>query len=542
MDVRILGALDVRVDGMAVDLGVRKTRACLGLLALHANQSITTARLAEGIWPQGPPPRWESALQSHISRLRAALEPDRPPRAPSSRIETRGDAYVLRLADDELDARRFELAAAQGRAALARAAPDRAAELLAVALAEWRGPLLADVADAAASSPDIGRLDELRLVVIEERAEAQLQLGMHAIVVADLEGFVREYPLRERGWELLLLALYRSGRQADALRRFQDVRKTLVNELGIEPGPGLRTLEGAILRQEPLLSESPRGFGVSAPGATASVALPMWLQPVDDAFVGRKDELSQIAHAAGRIASSARRLVLIEGEPGIGKTRLAREACRDLVTGDVIVLGGRCIEEPLHVLQPFAEAVGRLAISHGDRLAQRAPAEAGALASLVPELAENAAPLPAVDADAHRYLVFRAVSRLLDRDVVGADVVLVLDDLQWAPAPTLQLLAHLLRDDERGGLLVLATVRDTEPNDEFEVFVADLQRERRVERLRLEGLDPDDVVRLVAARGAHAQPESMFAKTEGNPFYVEELVRHFDESDQSVATESVPES
>jgi DNA-binding SARP family transcriptional activator len=541
LDVRILGALDARIDGQPVDLGVRKARHCFALLAVYANQPVSTARLAEGIWPEGPPPRWESALQSHVSRLRNALEPGRAPRAPSTRLETRGDAYVLHLGDDELDARRFERAAADGRAALARGEHQRASHLLGTALDEWRGPMLADIRETLELAPEVGRLEELRLVTTEEHAEAQLALGMHAAVVAELEGFVRAHPLRERAWELLLLALYRSGRQADALRRYQEVRATLVTELGIEPGPALRDLEGSILRQEVDMDDAPPKRPANA-GNLVPIPLPPWLQPTGDAFVGRRAELTRLVRAPDDGRDHLRHLVVVEGEPGIGKTRLVREACGELERAGLLVLGGRCSEDPLHVLQPFAEAVGRLAAVRGDGMARAAPSDVGALASLVPELSAHNAPLPAVDADAHRYMLFRAMSALLDPDVAGARVVLVLDDLQWAPAATLQLLAHLLRDDEHGNLLVIATVRDTEPHDELQALTADLQRERRVDRIRLEGLAADDVSRLVEARGIEAHADAIFARTEGNPFYVEELVRHLDESGGALETEAVPES
>ena len=384
-------------------------------------------------------------------------EPARAARAPSTVIETQGDAYVLRLADDDLDARRFERAAADGRGGVGRAAnTNAAATLLQTALAEWRGPVLADISDAHALSTEVHRLDEVRLVASEERAEAELALGRHASAVADLEVLVHEYPLRERCWELLLLALYRSGRQAEALRRFQEVRAVLVGELGIEPGPALRDLEGAILRHESGLSRPASTRPAGDGGAAGSVAVPAWLRPGADAFVGRRSELEALERAFQRSGEGGRGLVLVEGEPGIGKTRLVREACTAFAAGGALVLGGRCIEEPLHVLQPFAEAIGRLAAVDGDRLARQAPADVAALATLVPEFAVHAAPAMAVDADAHRYLLFRGVSNLLDAGLIGRAIVLVLDDLQWAPPSTLQLLAHVVHDAERGGLLVVS--------------------------------------------------------------------------------------
>jgi DNA-binding SARP family transcriptional activator len=541
VDVRILGALEAAIDGVPLDLGVRKARACFGVLALAVNTPVRTERIAEIVWPEGPPPRWDAALQSHVSRLRNALEPDRGPRGQSTRIETRGDAYVLHLADDEIDARRFERSAAEGRAALAGRDPESASTALGRALDEWRGPVLAGLGEGIEALPEVRRLDELRLVTITEHAEAEIALGRDAQVVAELETFVREHPLRERGWELLLLALYRSGRQAEALRRYQEVRAILIEELGIEPGPALRELEGEILRQEPALDRvaAPRDDLDRRPGHI--VTPPVWLRPPNDIFVGRTSELASLGHALQDEAGT-RRLVLVEGEPGIGKTRLVREACRDVTTQDRVLLGGRCVEEPLHVLQPFAEAITRLAIADGARLALRVPAEVGALAGLIPEFAQYTSPLPTVDADAHRYLFFRAVSNLLDADVVDGQVVLVLDDLQWAPFATLQLLAHVMRDDEHNGLLVIATVRDTEPTAALSAFVTDMERERRVQRIRLEGLDRDDVARLVTARTREARPDDMFVKTEGNPFYVEELVRHLDETGGALDREAVPDS
>ena len=539
MDVRILGALEVSDAGRAVDLGLRQARTLFAVLALHPGSPVRTSRIAEALWPEGPPARWEAAVQSHVSRLRRALEPDRPARAASTRISTRGDSYTLHLSDDEIDARRFELLAEEGRAALARAEHDRAEELLGLALREWRGPVVADDDDLAPLASEVGRLDELRALAGEDRAEAALALGNHGSAVADLESLVAEHPLRERGWELLLLALYRSGRQGEALRRYQELRRILVDQLGIEPGPSLRTLEGAILRQEADLV--PRR-AVPTAVAPAVRAMPAWLRAPDDAFVGRGSELDALRSSFRRGAHGDRRLVLVTGEPGIGKTRLVREACQELHAEGALVLGGRCIEEPLHVLQPFAEAIDHLAGAQGERLARDAPDDAAALAGLVPSLSQQAGRLPAVDAETRRYILFRAVGNLLDANALQAPLVLVLDDLQWAVHESVHLLAHLLRDDDRGPLLVIATARDTEPNPLLDALVADLRRERRLDRLRLCGLGPAEVQELASARGSTQASPALFSMTEGNPFYVEELVRHVSESGGALDAGTLPES
>ncbi|MBV6509723.1 MAG: hypothetical protein JJLCMIEE_02821 [Acidimicrobiales bacterium] len=541
MDVRILGSLEVSDARGAVELGLRQARTLFAVLALQPDSPVSSARLAEVLWPTGPPAKWEAAVQSHVSRLRRALEPERPPRAPSARLSTRGDAYVLHLGEDELDAHRFERLASRGRTALADDDPEHADELLGHALDEWRGPVLADFKDPILFGTEVSRLEELRVLASEERAEAALALGDHGRAVADLETLVAAHPLRERCWELLLLALYRSGRQSEALRRFQEVRTLLVSELGIEPGPALCMLESAILRQEADLA--PRQMhSTPTPVAAADVAPPAWLRTPGDTFVGRNTELDAVHASFGRTVSGERRLALIVGEPGIGKSRLVRETTEQLHPTGALVLGGRCVQEPLHVLQPFGEALDRLIIAQRDRLERDAPGDLAVLAALVPELSQSPALLPAVDAQAHRYALFRAISSLLDTTRLRHPVVLVLDDLQWATPPSLQLLAHLLRDDERGPLLVLGTTRDTEPNEELLALVADLQRDRRLDRVKLEGLSPPEVRTLVAERGVDPTVSDFYELTEGNPFYIEELARHVTESGGELEAGAVPDS
>lgn len=539
MDVRILGALEVSTDIGAADLGLRQARTLFAALALQPNTPVRSARLAEVLWPGGPPGRWDAAVQSHVSRLRRALEPDREPRAPSARIRTRGDAYSLQLADDELDALRFERLAVEGRAALVREDFVLADDLLGRALSEWRGPVFADLRDPDMLGPAVARLEEMRLLVAEERAEAVIALGDEGRAVVELEAMVVSNPLRERCWELLLLALYRSGRQSEALGRYQEVRSLLVEELGVEPGPALSALEGAILRQAAELVPTPEVAVVPAP---AELAPPAWLAAPQNVFVGRADELKAVRQAFDRTASGERRLTLLEGEPGIGKTRLLREACREIAATGALVLGGRCTEEPLDVLEPFAEAVARLTTTQADRLEREAPSDLLALAALVPELAHRTRALPAVDAEAHRYLLFRAVSNLLDSRLHQRPVVLVLDDLHWATGTTLRLLSHVLRDDEHGPLLVLAAARHTEANDVLDGLLADVSGERRLDRIKLDGLGPDELRTLASARGADVAGVDLFAMTEGNPFYVEELVRHVAESGGTLGPATLPES
>ncbi len=543
LDVHILGALEVRRGGERIDLGLRKARVLFGVLALNANRPVRMEVLAEAMWDGARPQQWESVVHSHVSRLRRALEPDRTPRAASDRLETYGDSYVLHLEQDELDAMRFERCVTEGRGSLARGDAKLAYAVFDRAVREWRGDVLADLTDRGSLAADVNRLDELRLVAREGLAEAAIALGEHPTVVPDLEALVHRHPLRERSWELLLLALYRSGRQAEALRRYHEVRSLLVSELGIEPGQALRELEQAILRQDALDADGSKPeANAQVEVEAALVAMPAWLQPPHDMFVGRTRERDVIVRAESIARTGERRLVLVTGEPGVGKTRLVREVCRDLRSRGAIVLGGRCVEEPLHVLQPFAEALGRLGSGLSEWLAGKLPAEVATVAQLVPDFAAHAPPLPPLDADVQRYLLFRAISALLDGKMLGLPLVLVLDDLHWALPPALSLLAHVLRDDDRGSLLVIATARDAESNAELDAMLSGMRRERRLERVPLGGLESVEVDRLVAARGSVGSPSDLFAMTSGNPFYVEELVRHVAESGGELRGSSVPDS
>ena len=246
MDFRILGPLEVDDDGRALELGGARQRALLAILLLRRGQVVSPDRLIEDVYGGRPPATAAKSLQAHISRLRRAL-------APEQRLQTRGGGYVLEVREDELDVDRCRRLLAQARRALADGRPDVAVEPLAAALALWRGAPLADLAYEVFAQEEIARLDELRLDCREERLEAELALGRHAEVRSELEQLVAAHPLRERLRGQLMLALYRAGRQAEALGVYQAGRRALVEELGIEPGRALQQLERSILNQDPEL-------------------------------------------------------------------------------------------------------------------------------------------------------------------------------------------------------------------------------------------------------------------------------------------------
>ena len=246
IDYRILGPLEVSADGRVIEIGGPKLRVLLVILLLRANQSVPRDVLAHELWGEKPPAGAQGSLDVYVSRLRKALGPY----ANGSVLVTRPGAYSLVVGEGQLDARRFERLVDQGRAALARNAPDQAAARLRAALKLWRGPALADLADGPGPRIEAFRLEELKLSATEDRIESDLALGRHADVVGELEALVAAHPLRERPQGQLMIALYRCGRQAEALEAYQAARRKLVEELGLEPGPALQRVERAILQQD----------------------------------------------------------------------------------------------------------------------------------------------------------------------------------------------------------------------------------------------------------------------------------------------------
>jgi class 3 adenylate cyclase/DNA-binding SARP family transcriptional activator len=257
MDFRILGPLEVVDDGQALDLGGAKQRAALAVLALNANRVVAHERLIEALWDEEPPETARKALQVYVSQLRKVLGRDR--------LETKPRGYLLRLGPEELDLSRFELLRDSGK-------PEQALE-------QWRGEPLADFADQRFAEPEIARLEELRLACVEQRIERDLADGRHAELVGELEALVHAHPLREHLRAQLMLALYRAGRQAEALEAYQAARSALVDGLGIEPGAALRELHQQILTQDPVLDLPAPTAPPARAGPPAAPAPPPALQP-----------------------------------------------------------------------------------------------------------------------------------------------------------------------------------------------------------------------------------------------------------------------
>jgi DNA-binding SARP family transcriptional activator len=289
LEYRVLGPLEATVDGQPVALGPPRHRALLVLLLAQANQVVPSARLIDELWGEDPARSAANILQGAVSQLRKALG--------KHAIETRGSGYAVRVEPDQLDVHRFERLADSGSAALQTARYDEAAASLAEALGLWRGEALGDLAGEDAVYQVAARLEELRLTVRERLLEAELGRGRHADVLPDVQVLAREHPLRERPHGLLMLALYRCGRQAEALEAYRTTRTRLVEELGIEPGPALQALEQQILRQDAVLIPAgtpPAPPDTPSPMGTLSAVL---VAPLDPAAL---DALAALGESLAR--------------------------------------------------------------------------------------------------------------------------------------------------------------------------------------------------------------------------------------------------
>jgi DNA-binding SARP family transcriptional activator len=339
LDLRVLGPLEARVGDASVELGAPKQRALLVHLLLHANRAVSIQRLIDELWPEDPPETARHAIQVYVSRLRKAL-------GDPARITAPAKSYALRLEPGELDLERFRSVVDEARAQLGEN-PVAAARGLREALLLWRGRALADLDGEPAVRDIVLELEEERLEATELRIAAELAVGRHSQVVPELERLLVEHPAREALYRQLMLALYRSGRQADALGVYRRARTRLLEELGSEPSPRLREVQAAVLRQDPSLAVEP-------PELRARRHLPA--QP--DALIGREREVSELTEL---VSSGGVRLVTLTGPGGMCKTRLAIAAAERLAVSfrdGVWFVDLASVREAAHVVPAIAQALG----------------------------------------------------------------------------------------------------------------------------------------------------------------------------------------
>ncbi|MGK5521626.1 BTAD domain-containing putative transcriptional regulator [Micromonospora sp. URMC 107] len=519
----VLGPVRAVRDAGPVALKGPRHRAVLARLLVARGRVVPVERLVGDLW-ETPSDGAVGAIRTFVADLRRILEPGRAPRQPARLLVTAPPGYSLRAAPDAVDAWRFEAAVGEAGELLAAGGAAPALGRLDDALGLWRGPAYAEFAGEPWARAEIDRLDELRMLAVERRAEALLALDRAAEAASGLRAQTTDHPLREDAWRLLATALYRSGRQGEALAALRQARATLVAELGVDPGPRLRRLEADILAQAPELIPPGTVAEVSTPARTVAVA-----PPDERPFVGRDEELTALRQAAAHVARQGTPgFALVSGEPGAGKTALADALARDLAAAGWTSAWGRSPEyEGAPVAWPWAQITAALTAS-APGAAQPEPDGAG----------------PEADPAVARFRLRRAAASLVSAVADRGPVLLVVDDLHRADADTLDLLTALVGEPEpvTGPVLIVGTYRTAEITPELTAALARIARLEPV-RVHLGGLaEPatGDLARSAARRDLDPPVVRLIhQRSGGNPFFVRELARLLATGD-SAAPHEVP--
>jgi DNA-binding SARP family transcriptional activator/DNA-binding CsgD family transcriptional regulator/tetratricopeptide (TPR) repeat protein len=478
MEIWVLGTLEVSHHGRAVDVRGPLPRRLLALLALTPGREVSADRLVDGLWGREPPPGAAATLQSHVARLRRDLGvPDV--------VRTGRRGYVLDVLPDDIDSVVLEHDVTRGSTALLEGRLDDASAILEDALGRWRGRPYAEFSGCEPLDVESERLGALRLDALEQRISADLGRPGVTPPVAELEALVRWHPMRESFWALLMCAQYRSGRQADALASYQRARRTLADELGIDPGPQLQELERLVLAQDPSMDMP--GISTFLPLGTATGS---YSEPV--ALMERAHLVQTLQALHDEALAGAGRLVLVHGEAGVGKSALVREWAA------------------------VASARGRLLWGACDPLSS--PRPLGPLVDVAPQLDAKVGELLRSGA---RDGLFEATLAALEEQ---GPAVLVIEDLHWADMSTLDLVRFLARRLESTHAVVVLTYRDEHlgPSDPVRVMLGDIASLPGVHRLPVPLLSPSAVADLAA--GTDIDAVSLHRETGGNAFFVTEVI------------------
>ncbi|MGR6316521.1 BTAD domain-containing putative transcriptional regulator [Micromonospora soli] len=524
LEIRGLGPVEVRVGAIPVDLAAAQLRTLLAALLLDLNRVVPAETLVDRLWSDKPVASARGSLQAYVSRLRRLLDQAGVPAAEV--LATRPAGYLLALAEEAFDVSRFERAVRGAHDLRDAGRFTDARRVLDEGLALWRGPAYADIPVPAVRAEAV-RLDEGRWSARELAAELDLALGRHRYLADELLAAVGQAPLRERLRGALMLALYRSGRQADALAVYVEGRRLLADELGVDPGRELQQLYERVLRQDPALDLP------VAPVRTAAAApapAPQPVAPSRPPVVGRDDELARLDAALATAWAGATTVVTLTGEAGIGKTRLAEEAAVHATAAGALVVWGRCWEhEGAPDLWPWTQAL-RDVVGDGPEGRELLSGRAAPAALLLPDLGDRGAAPDATSPAQARAQLVDAVVALLASAGRRRPLLVVLEDLHWADQESLHLLELVAAHLRDVPVAIVATVRL--PNDVTDDpsghLLAGLARVG-AHRVTLRGLGVDEVRTYIAeATGRTVSPEvasAVAARTDGNPFFITQVVR-----------------
>ena len=550
LTLQVLGPFAAQRDGEPLHLGGPRQRAVLACLLLARGHLVPVDALVDAVWGETPPANAAGALQAYVSHLRRALEPDRPARERSRTLVSEGPAYALRLDDDAVDAWRFErLLDAAGSAE----APERV-RLLTEALGLWRGPALLEYADQDFARAAAARWSELRTVAREQLLAARLDLGEAALVIPEIDALLREDPLREERWRLLVLAQYRAHRQADALATLRRARATLADELGVDPGPALRALEAEVLAQSdrleaptrtptppatPASSRTPTPTHASAPAPSEDSRRPSTaVQPVlpdppaqrpkvtpgdGTPIVDRDRELAALGRCVTDLLHGQAGAAVIEGPAGIGKSRLLAELCRQASEAGAIVIRARGSqlerEFGLGIVRQLFDAVVAQP-EQRERWFTGAATAAGGVFDATDDVSH--------DGSDGLFGVLHGLYWLTVNLSAAGPLVVAVDDLQWADTGSLRFLGYLTRRLEGLPVLLVTTLRTGEPHD-VEGLLTDITDDPLTVTVAPAPLSRSGVADLVRERLGDGADEPFIAAchstTSGNPLLLRQLLR-----------------
>lgn len=544
--IQLCGRLSVELEGVerVPALRGRQVPLLLAYLVLNRHRPVGREELIGAIWPEQAPRSQDAALRTLLSRLRSAL---------GASVLTGRDELGLTLPEPAwVDVEAAAAHVERALEALARGDPRQALALAQVSLTIAGRGLLPGV-QATWLESRRRELDDLRLQALEIVGRAGMDLGSAQLgsVERAARSLIEAEPYRESGYVLLMGALEAQGNVAEALRIFERLRTLLRDELGVTPSPDAIAAHQSLLRPG---SASPGPERAAESSGEARGPLPLELQArAATTMIGRERELAELeAWLAGTRGpdGNGERLMLLHGDPGVGKTRLLAELAGRAHAAGTLVLAGRATDDSPVPFQPFLEALGRYVETASLaelRVVARRPGPE--LSRLIPELRRRLpelSPTEDGDAETERYRLFEAVVELLRELSKPAPVLIVFEDLQWADRPALMLLRHLARASGAGTVSILGAYRATEQGGEaLQAALAGLRHERLLRQLELDGLSESESSRLVGLRGGRPPSaefsRALYAQTEGNPFFIEEIVRHLTDSGIEADTAGAPE-